>query len=266
MLTALDAVDDRVRGLAAGADDYLTKPFAFRELVARCRPSAPPRPGPTPDHASRDLEVTSAPARQPRGSIDRPHREGIRASRVVLRATVTRSSIARHYRHVWDNNHDPFATCSTLLVRRLRSKIDDGFEPKLIRTVRGAGYRLGAHGMTLGRPARSPHAVYAATLALHPAAARCRSVSGDRDAGLAAVSTLRSYLRRKRSRVRPTTSRPSSRPAGRPTRWKSSHIPEPRALPLRPQMGGRSPRPRLTPGSPTPRGLRRRTGPSMQST
>jgi two-component system copper resistance phosphate regulon response regulator CusR len=47
---------------------------------------------------------------------------------------------------VWDNNHDPFANVLEVLVRRLRSKIDDGFEPKLIRTVRGAGYRLGVSG------------------------------------------------------------------------------------------------------------------------
>ena len=54
---------------------------------------------------------------------------------VVVRSAITA--------HVWDNNHDPFANVLEVLVRRLRSKIDDGFEPKLIRTVRGAGYRLG---------------------------------------------------------------------------------------------------------------------------
>ena len=56
---------------------------------------------------------------------------------------VDRSAITAH---VWDHNHDPFANVLEVLVRRLRSKIDDGFEPKLIRTVRGAGYRLGASG------------------------------------------------------------------------------------------------------------------------
>jgi two-component system copper resistance phosphate regulon response regulator CusR len=56
---------------------------------------------------------------------------------------VDRSAITAH---VWDNNHDPFANVLEVLVRRLRIKIDDGFEPKLIRTVRGAGYRLGVSG------------------------------------------------------------------------------------------------------------------------
>ena len=56
---------------------------------------------------------------------------------------VDRSTITAH---IWDNNHDPFANVLEVLVRRLRSKIDDRFEPKLIHTVRGAGYRLGAPG------------------------------------------------------------------------------------------------------------------------
>ena len=60
-----------------------------------------------------------------------------------LEQVVDRSAITAH---VWDNNHDPFANVLEVLVRRLRSKIDDGFEPKLIRTVRGAGYRLGVSG------------------------------------------------------------------------------------------------------------------------
>ena len=139
MLTALDAVDDRVRGLAVGADDYLTKPFAFQALARR-----------------RALAVTPAVARVADLDVDLAAREVRRAGRpialtakefallelllrhqgqVVDRATITA--------HVWDNNHDPFANVLEVLVRRLRSKIDDGHDPKLITTIRGAGYRIG---------------------------------------------------------------------------------------------------------------------------
>ena len=149
MLTALDAVDDRVRGLAAGADDYLTKPFAFRELVARLQALA----------RRRALALTPAIMRVADLEVDLGARHVSRAGRsidltakefalleLLLRhrdQVVDRSAITAH---VWDNNHDPFANVLEVLVRRLRSKIDDGFEPKLIRTVRGAGYRLGLPG------------------------------------------------------------------------------------------------------------------------
>ncbi len=149
MLTALDAVDDRVRGLASGADDYLTKPFAFRELVARLQALA----------RRRALALTPAIMRVADLEVDLGARHVSRAGRsidltakefalleLLLRhrdQVVDRSAITAH---VWDNNHDPFANVLDVLVRRLRSKIDDGFEPKLIRTVRGAGYRLGLPG------------------------------------------------------------------------------------------------------------------------
>ena len=149
MLTALDAVDDRVRGLAVGADDYLTKPFAFRELVARLQALA----------RRRALALTPAIVRVADLEVDLGARRVSRAGRsinltakefalleLLLRhhdQVVDRSAITAH---VWDNNHDPFANVLEVLVRRLRSKIDDGFEPKLIRTVRGAGYRLGVSG------------------------------------------------------------------------------------------------------------------------
>jgi two-component system copper resistance phosphate regulon response regulator CusR len=149
MLTALDAVDDRVRGLEVGADDYLTKPFAFRELVARLQALA----------RRRALALTPATVRVADLEVDLGARHVSRAGRsidltakefalleLLLRhrdQVVDRSAITAH---VWDNNHDPFANVLEVLVRRLRSKIDDGFELKLIRTVRGAGYRLGASG------------------------------------------------------------------------------------------------------------------------
>jgi len=149
MLTALDAVDDRVRGLAAGADDYLTKPFAFRELVARLQALARRRALALTPSTLRvaDLEVDLG-ARQVRRAgrpIDLTAKEFALLELLLRRQdqVVDRSAITAH---VWDNNHDPFANVLDVLVRRLRSKIDDGFDPKLIHTIRGAGYRLSAAG------------------------------------------------------------------------------------------------------------------------
>src|SRR4051812_1275281 len=145
MLTARDGVDDRVRGLDAGADDYLPKPFAFKELLARLR--AITRRQPPREDIVRvvDLEVDLGAHRVRRAGRDISltakefslleffvlHRD-----RVVDRAAITA--------HVWDENHDPFTNVLEVLVRRVRRKIDDGFSPKLIHTIRGAGYRLGA--------------------------------------------------------------------------------------------------------------------------
>lgn len=145
MLTARDAVDDRVRGLEAGGDDYLTKPFAFRELVARLKALARRRPTTAvPVIRVEDLEVDLGAHRVRRAgrTVDLSAKEFqlleclIRHyDQVVDRATITA--------HVWDENHDPFTNVLEVLVKRLRRKIDDGFEPKLIHTLRGAGYRLG---------------------------------------------------------------------------------------------------------------------------
>src|SRR5205809_1415383 len=110
MLTALDAVDDRVRGLEGGADDYLTKPFALRELVARLQALARRRPALTPaQHRVADLEVDLTAREVRRGG--RPLRltaKGVallelfvsHPGQVLDRATITA--------HVWDDNHDPF--------------------------------------------------------------------------------------------------------------------------------------------------------------
>jgi len=145
MLTALDAVDDRVRGFEVGADDYLTKPFAFRELVARLKALARRRDELVPStHRVADLEVDLAARKVRRGGkpVALTAKEFallelflLHPGQVLDRAAITA--------HVWDDNHDPFANVLEVLVRRLRKKIDDGFEPKLITTLRGAGYRFG---------------------------------------------------------------------------------------------------------------------------
>jgi len=145
MLTARDAVDDRVSGLDAGADDYLTKPFAFRELVARVRALARREPALVPETVTvADLEVDLASRRVRRAGrpVVLTAKEFAlleffvrHAGQVVDRAAITA--------HVWDENHDPFTNVLEVLIRRLRRKIDDAYEPKLIHTLRGAGYRFG---------------------------------------------------------------------------------------------------------------------------
>ena len=145
MLTARDTVDDRVTGLDVGADDYLTKPFAFRELLARVRALSRRRRDLEPEVVEiANLRVDLARRRVARGEQDIEltakefallacfveHRD-----QVIDRALITA--------HVWDDNHDPFTNVLEVLIRRLRRKIDDAFEPKLIHTFRGAGYRLG---------------------------------------------------------------------------------------------------------------------------
>jgi two-component system copper resistance phosphate regulon response regulator CusR len=146
MLTARDAVEDRVAGLDAGADDYLTKPFAFRELVARLRALARRPPSQVPDVATvGDLEVDLRGHRVKRAgkAIELTAKEFALLEFLVRHRdqVVNRASISAH---VWDENHDPFTNVLEVLVRRLRRKIDDGFDVKLIHTLRGAGYRLGA--------------------------------------------------------------------------------------------------------------------------
>lgn len=145
MLTARDAVEDRVRGLESGADDYLTKPFAFVELAARIRALARRHPEISPEHYDvADLHVDIPARRVTRNgiAITLTAKEFSLLEFMVQHAgnVVTRSAITAH---VWDDNHDPFTNVLEVLVRRLRRKIDDGFEPKLIHTLRGAGYRLG---------------------------------------------------------------------------------------------------------------------------
>jgi two-component system copper resistance phosphate regulon response regulator CusR len=145
MLTARNAVDDRVSGLEAGADDYLPKPFAFRELVARIKALSRRRGSLVPTVIRiRDLEVALETQRISRAGkeIDLTAKEFALLEFFVLHPgqVVDRASITSH---VWDENHDPFTNVLEVLIRRLRRKIDDDFEPKLLQTIRGAGYRFG---------------------------------------------------------------------------------------------------------------------------
>ena len=145
MLTARDAIEDRVTGLDAGADDYLTKPFALQELIARVRALSRRRPTLIPRIVRiADLEIDLAGRRAHRGDqlIELTAKEFALLECFALHPDVVldRAAITAH---VWDDNHDPFTNVLEVLVRRLRRKIDDGFEPRLIHTMRGAGYRLG---------------------------------------------------------------------------------------------------------------------------
>ncbi len=144
-LTARDQVEDRVKGLEFGADDYLVKPFAFSELLARVR--ALLRRGRASGEPEllqiADLELDLLRRRVTRAGkrIDLTAKEFALLELLLRRQgeVLPRSLIASQ---VWDMNFDSDTNVIEVAVRRLRAKIDDSFEPKLIRTVRGMGYVL----------------------------------------------------------------------------------------------------------------------------
>jgi len=144
MLTARDAVEDRITGLDIGADDYLIKPFEFRELLARLRALL------RRQNALRsakivvcDLEIDTGSQSVSRDGkkIDLTRKEysllefmAINKGRVLGREEISE--------HVWDENFDPFSNLIDVYIRRLRSKLDEGHAITLIHTRRGAGYVL----------------------------------------------------------------------------------------------------------------------------
>ena len=143
-LTARDQVEDRVRGLEEGADDYLVKPFAFSELLARVRTLL--RRGKAREASclrAADLEVDLLRRRVTRAGrrVELTAKEFALLELLLRRQgeILPRSLIASQ---VWDMNFDSDTNVIEVAVRRLRAKIDDDFEPKLIRTVRGMGYLL----------------------------------------------------------------------------------------------------------------------------
>ena len=146
MLTAKDAVEDRVRGLDAGADDYLVKPFAFSELLARVR-ALLRREGmsKSPELRVGDLTLDTLTRRVWRGQrpIELTTKEYVILEYFMRHpnAVVTRTMIEEH---AWDYDFDSLSNLIDVYIRRLRRKIDDEGRDSLIQTVRGAGYRLKA--------------------------------------------------------------------------------------------------------------------------
>ena len=143
-LTARDQVEDRVKGLEFGADDYLVKPFAFSELLARVRALLRRGKASEPELLQiADLELDLLRRRVTRGGrrVELTAKEFALLELLLRRQgeVLPRSLIASQ---VWDMNFDSDTNVIEVAMRRLRAKIDDAFEPKLIRTVRGMGYVL----------------------------------------------------------------------------------------------------------------------------
>jgi DNA-binding response OmpR family regulator len=142
MLTARAAVDDRINGLDAGADDYLTKPFSFRELLARVRALLRREPKIHPAQFQvEDLVVDFSSHRVTRASheIELTAKEYALLEYLARRVgqLVSRAEIAEH---VWDESFEPFSNTIEVYVNRLRKKIDEQHAVKLIHTRRGEGY------------------------------------------------------------------------------------------------------------------------------
>jgi two-component system copper resistance phosphate regulon response regulator CusR len=144
MLTARDTVDDRVAGLDTGADDYLVKPFEFRELVARIRALLRRNNeirSNTIMIADLDIDTVSQTVRRGGNPIELTTKEyalleflALNKGRVVGREEISE--------HVWNEDFDPFSNLIEVYIKRLRRKIDEGRPMQLIHTRRGAGYIL----------------------------------------------------------------------------------------------------------------------------
>ncbi|SMC37968.1 two-component system, OmpR family, response regulator [Novosphingobium sp. B1] len=148
VLSALGAAEDRIAGLTGGSDDYLAKPFAFAELLARIRllirrSQNVPAQQTTLSCADLDMDLLARRVRRAGQTIDLQPRE-FRLLEFLLHhvdQVVTRTMLLEG---VWDYHFDPGTNVIDVHVSRLRKKIDEGHDRPLLHTVRGAGYRLGA--------------------------------------------------------------------------------------------------------------------------
>jgi two-component system copper resistance phosphate regulon response regulator CusR len=144
-LTARDSVRDRVKGLELGADDYVVKPFAFSELLARVRSLLRRFPVQRDELRIEDLEIDTQHHRATRAGLplNLTPKEFLLLSHLVRSAgeVVSRTEIAEH---VWDIDFKTDTNVVDVVVRRLRAKVDDPFRKKLVHTIRGVGYVLKA--------------------------------------------------------------------------------------------------------------------------
>ena len=144
MLTAKDSVEDKVNGLDSGADDYLVKPFAFSELLARLRALLRREGLPKSQRlevGDLSLDPQSRDVRRSGRPVDMTAKEYAILEFFMRRpnAVVTRTMLGES---VWDYEYDGISNIIDVYVRRIRRKLDDNGQPRLIQTVRGAGYRL----------------------------------------------------------------------------------------------------------------------------